>query len=345
MRRYFCSCGNPIFFDSTHCVACGLNLGFDPQRLRMRTIRRISSDLWQDQDGDNYRTCRNGWEFDVCNWLIPQYDEHERCLSCRLNRAIPNLDKPDNKRRWRALEEAKRRLVFSLLSLQLPVISQWDDPRDGLLFDFLEDNPLPGEVAEGFVTTGHRGGVITINVAEADSAQRELIRTSLNEPYRTLLGHFRHESAHYFWPRLFQTPEQLSAFRALFGDETEEYSFALQNYYQSGPWLGWQDRYISAYASSHPFEDWAETWAHYLHIVDTLETAVSWEVIPIAHDNFDLCMSEWLALTVKLNQLNRSMGLPDAYPFVIPAAAREKLRFVADTIRAAGIPSPVQEAL
>jgi hypothetical protein len=89
-----------------------------------------------------------------------------------------------------------------------------------------------------------------------------------------LLGHFRHEVGHYFWDRLVATdPHQLEEFRVLFGDDRQDYGEALKRHYDEGAPANWQDTYISMYATMHPWEDFAETWAHYLHIVDTLETA------------------------------------------------------------------------
>lgn len=276
-----------------------------------------------------YRNCRNHIGYGVCNWLVDKADFHERCIACRLNRTIPNLSDPSNLKRWKALEQAKHRLVYSLLRLGLPVISQWDDPDNGLLFDFLEDTRNDREINEGYMVTGHSSGVITINVLEADDVLRESMRTSMNESYRTLLGHFRHESGHYYWRHLFETnTDALNKFRILFGSESLDYQAALNKYYASGAQSDWWDVFISAYASSHPMEDWAETWAHYLHMTDTLETAVSIGTIEPPGNDFGSMMSAWMALTIKLNQLNRSMGLPDAYPFVIPEKAREKLSFV-----------------
>ena len=274
------------------------------------------------------RLCQNRLDYDVCNWVMPADDMHDRCLACRLNRVIPNLTHLDNMHRWRALEQAKKRLVYTLLALHLPVESQWDK-ADGLLFDFLEDTRSDVELDEGFVTTGHAGGVITINVLEADAVSRESMRAQMNEVYRTLLGHFRHESGHYYWTLLIAPdPVCLNLFRQLFGDETRDYQAALTQYYTQGPLPGWRDQYISAYASVHPMEDWAETWAHYLHMIDTLETAVEQGMIESCEGDFPRMISGWMDLTLALNQLNRSMGLPDAYPFLIPALASRKLAFI-----------------
>jgi hypothetical protein len=47
---------------------------------------------------------------------------------------------------------------------------------------------------------------------------------------------------------------------------------------------------------------------------------------------FDRILQNWLPLTYALNELNRGMGLPDLYPFVLSAPAIEKLRFVHEVL-------------
>ncbi|OYW17694.1 MAG: hypothetical protein B7Z52_06345, partial [Burkholderiales bacterium 12-64-5] len=148
-----------------------------------------------------------------------------------------------------------------------------DDPKSGLAFDIVSTLSNPT------VTTGHLNGVITVNLEEADDTYRQFNRQQLGESSRTLLGHFRHESAHYLWQRhlselAWDDPLRL-AFRERFGDEWLDYAAALSTYYKDGAPADWAQNYISAYASSHPWEDWAETWAHYLQIIDGLETCES----------------------------------------------------------------------
>jgi hypothetical protein len=333
MKQFQCCCGTNVFFDSSICVSCGSQLGYDPVAGEVLALTPHTEDTFTAtiSSGETkiYKCCRNHVGYSVCNWLVEVDDFHERCIACRLNRIIPNLTRPKNLARWKSLEQAKHRLVYTLLALGLPVVSQWDDPDNGLLFDFLEDTQEDMEINEGFNLTGHSSGVITINVLEADDVLRESMRTEMNESYRTLLGHFRHESGHYYWPMLFdENQEAYREFHDLFGSEKTDYQKALSQYYSSGAQTDWWKVYISAYASSHPMEDWAETWAHYLHMTDTLETAVSQQVIEEPGESFDSRLSQWVELAVKLNQLNRSMGLPDAYPFVIPKKAREKLAFI-----------------
>jgi hypothetical protein len=196
----------------------------------------------------------------------------QRLRACQLNRTIPHLETPGNLLRWQRLEAAKHRLVYGLLRFGLPLTSRAEDPQAGLAFDFLADSgPAFRENAQAM--TGHSQGLITINIAEADDAERERHRQDMAEPYRTLLGHFRHEIGHYYWERLVRGGTWLEPFRALFGDERQDYGAGLERHYAAGPRPDWSQRFVSAYAGMHPWEDWAETWAHYLHIVDTLETA------------------------------------------------------------------------
>ena len=175
-------------------------------------------------------------------------------------------------------------------------------------------------------------------------------RTQMHEPYRSLLGHFRHEVGHYFWDVLVRDGGRLEDCRAVFGDDSQDYAAALQNHYQNGPPAGWQENYVSRYASTHPWEDWAETWAHYLHIVDTLEMASAFGITVqprISRDEtlkavIDLdpyetaamtdIIDAWLPLTFAMNSLNRAMGQPDLYPFVISPAVMTKLSFVHDVV-------------
>jgi len=292
-----------------------------------------------------YRRCANGQQHEVCNWMVPVEDSEPFCAACRLNKVVPDLSTPGNLERWYKLELAKRRVIYSLLSLGFPIESDAADNRPSLRFSFLGDAPGAPPVI-----TGHQDGLITVNIAEADDDERERRRVHLREPYRTLLGHLRHEVAHYYWDRLIAHSKWLPRFREIFGDETAAYGATLQAYYQKGPPADWQTRFISAYASAHPWEDWAETGAHYLHIRDTLETAAASGVIlepehphaktraaapktfATANAGFDQRVRDWVPLTCVLNNLNRGMGLPDLYPFVLNEPAIQKLGFVHEVV-------------
>ncbi len=358
MRIFTCSsCGHTTYFHNVQCVRCGHRLGFAPGALALLTLEPAGRDRWRalNQGADQgaapageYRLCANYTEHAACNWLVPAAFEGRHCLACRLNRTIPDLSVHRNRSLWRALQTQKNRLVYGLLRLGLPVQSRQEVPG-GMAFDFLAD-PNPSFREPGSVVTGHAQGVITLDIAEADDAQRERLRQQMSEPYRTILGHFRHESGHYYWDRLVRDSPWLDAFRERFGDEREDYQAALGRHYADGPPLSWQGRFVSAYASSHPWEDWAESWAHYLHMVDTLETA--WELglrlapredhrMPSADVSFDPAAADfrqlidhWLPLTVALNSLNHSMGQGDAYPFVLAPPAVDKLSLVHDIVRA-----------
>jgi hypothetical protein len=307
--------------------------------------------------------CENYVKHNVCNWAVPADDSNTFCQSCRLTRVIPTLNQPEHQAAWFKLEIAKRRLVYTLMYLKLPLQNRVDDPERGLAFEFLADAPLPLQPANPEtdatqtpveapkpVLTGHANGVITINIVEADDAERERRRLQMHEPYRTLLGHFRHEIGHYYWDRLIKNSTHLDSFRNLFGDERTDYGQALQSHYAKGAAADWQQQFVSAYASSHPWEDWAETWAHYLHMVDTLETAAACglslrparkdeptlkkapEPRPEHNGSFDKMIDNWFSLTYVLNNLNRGLGLPDGYPFILSNPVIEKLRFVGDTV-------------
>lgn len=294
-----------------------------------------------------YKRCLNLSTPASCNWLVPVEDPADMCRACRLNRTIPDLTDPalpDNGYLWGRVEMAKRRLVSSLILLGLPVASRMsEDTERGLMFDFLR-SPVNGP----HIMTGHNTGLITLNVDEADDAKREAVRKAMHEPYRTLLGHFRHEVGHYYWDRLVEGTSWMDGFHQLFGDETLDYAAGLQRNYDEGPPADWPLHYVSAYASTHPWEDWAECWAHYLHMRDSIDTALSFglsvdqfdlEFTPFTMDalyqpdhpeaeQFLTFINHWTRLTTMLNEMSRSMGQPDFYPFILPTEAVAKLHFI-----------------
>ena len=324
MRRFFCDCGQELFFDSGRCVRCDAPVGFDPEAMTMRRL------------ADASLLCDNGSRYGVCNWLrAGSTHSTGLCRACNFNRTIPNLQHPENLRRWKALEGAKKRLLYTLITLGLPLVDGHTQPGRGLLFDFVEDGRSNSDYAYPEANTGHRGGVITVNIVEADSVAREIQREALNEPHRTLLGHLRHESGHYAFEGLLDpaaNPEWLASFRSLFGDERADYSAALAAHYATGPPADWPQRCISAYAAAHPAEDWAETWGHFLHMFDVLDTACAHGVLAEAPADFEQRIAAWRQLSTTLNELNRSLGLGDAYPFVLSSLVEEKLSFVASSI-------------
>jgi len=351
VKAFHCDhCGSLVFFENVQCVRCGHALGFVPELKELSALELASEGLWRGlapaAKGRTYRACRNGEQHQVCNWLVDAEDPEAFCVACRLNEMIPELSVWGNPERWRKLEAAKRRMVYTLMRLGLSMDGVPSENRPALRFRFV-GNPAFGPPPQ----TGHNHGAITINIAEADDEERERLRVHLNEPYRTLLGHLRHEIAHYYWWQLISWTPRLSRFRQLFGNEEWDYDTSLHRYYEEGPPADWQRRHISAYASAHPWEDWAETWAHYLHIVDTVETAASFGItlnpthpdakamsanltnVSAPATAFDKVLEQWLPLTCALNSLNRGMGLPDLYPFVLSGPAIEKLQFVHEVVQ------------
>jgi hypothetical protein len=351
MKLFQCqNCGQPLYFENTRCERCGLSLGYLPERETVTALKpdddtRIpGQNVWRAlADTNSYRYCANA-VYGVCNWLIPAALPDAYCAACRHNRLIPDLSTTENLTKWRALELAKHRLFYTLLQLRLPVETQAESPA-GLAFEFLAD-VAPSSSS---VMTGHADGVITINLAEADDSERERRRHQMGELYRTPLGHFRHEIGHYYWDRLIADTPHIQEFRRIFGDERLDYDQALQNYYAHGAPSDWSEHFISAYASAHPWEDFAETWAHYFHMIDTLETAhfaglaVSPKLPQSPGAVFDFhprdtdmehLIEAWLALTFAVNSINRSMGLHDLYPFVLGPQAVAKLQFVQQLTRA-----------
>lgn len=324
MKRMVCQCGQPVFFDNRSCVSCGRTLAFDPAVLDM-----------QSGDDNSMPKCANRGPPVLCNWLPKAGSAGGFCLACAMSKTVPALDNPENHQRWRKLEAAKRRLIYDLLRLELPV----DDTR--LRFDFKEDRRTNPNVSEHHVSTGHASGVITINAAEADEIFRERMRQQMNEPWRTLVGHFRHESGHHYFG-IVVAQEQKPAARALFGDERTDYNASLARYYQDGPPPDWHENFISAYATSHPAEDWAECWAHYLHIRAVLEVASEAGLLRGAGRGS--WYGQFIELVLSLNEIMRALGLPDAYPFVIHAAVARKIEFihraVAGTLSAEGHQTP-----
>ena len=355
MRVFNCDhCGHLVFFDSVQCLHCGSALAFVPDDLTMAAMAPAPQGgpgLWHRRalqggqpDARLYRMCRNHTVHQACNLAVPADDALELCIACRRTRIVPDLSDPANLRRWKQIEAAKRQLFYTLARLGLTPARGHPAPD----FEFLAD--LPGAPP---VMTGHMAGTVTLNIAEADDDERARRRIALGEPYRTLIGHLRHESGHFYWDQLVLGGGHIAAFRSLFGDERADYAAALQAHYLRRNEPGdWAAHHVSAYAAAHPWEDWAETWAHYLHLIDLLETAASYRVgitVPdpatsvrhhmadpfaVPRPAFQDMVRQWVPLTLLLNSLNRSLGQHDAYPFALSAGAMAKLRFVHDLVQA-----------
>jgi hypothetical protein len=341
MKLFACqACGQLLYFENLRCEHCGRALGYLPDLGTMSSLEPKSGGGWMVLAVPEraYKFCDNA-RYGVCNWMLPDEDPGRYCAACRHNHVIPDLSVPGNDALWARMEAAKHRLFYTLLNLHLPLANRIDDPVHGLAFDFLADPPTPHAA---HVMTGHNNGLITLALKEADDVVREQVREAMGEPYRTLLGHFRHESGHYFWDRLVAPdPEILQSFRALFGDERENYVAALKKHYADGAPPDWQENFLSAYASAHPWEDFAESWAHYLHIVDTLETAAGFDLSVVTRRKttritFDphnaasmqQLIDAWLPITFTVNGLNRSMGQSDLYPFLLSPGTIAKLAFI-----------------
>ena len=346
MKLYKCQhCSNLLYFESVACEACGRKAGYLPEHRVVSAVEPDGANWIALADSANrHRFCAN-WEKRACNWMVPVESPTALCRACQHNRTIPDLSDPHRHALWMKLEEAKRRLFYSLMKMTLPLPTPASGDPEPLVFDFLGDH------GSRKVVTGHESGLITISLKEADDAEREKMRTSMHEPYRTLLGHLRHEVGHFYWDRLVRDSSRLEEFRALFGDDRADYQAAMTAYYESGPAPDWQSAFVSGYATMHPWEDFAESWAHYLHIVDTLETArafgvqvdprvdtsgsleASVERDPYTMSSMDEILAAWLPITFAVNSLNRGMGQPDLYPFVISAPAAKKLDFIRSLVQ------------
>jgi hypothetical protein len=333
MKIFKCQCGQRVFFDNTHCLNCGWSLGFDPQSMDIVALIG-TGDVLEARDGSRFKYCENWRLYGNCNWLLPAESKASLCLSCEMNRVIPALGKPHNLELWTRVEEAKRRLVYSLLRYHLP----FDSDGKRLSFRIMEDQRSNPDVLESFIATGHLDGTITVNVAEADDAAREAIREAMLERYRTVLGHLRHEAGHFYFNVLVRGDE-IDNCRVLFGDERQDYAATLERYYANGPAKDWHQNYVSAYASAHPSEDFAETFAHVLHIDDALESAYATGLAQTLRDSGGTWIDAWVDLSITLNEVLRSLGSEDPYPFVLGQAVRKKLEFVSRLVNPPASPS------
>ncbi|MCO5731032.1 putative zinc-binding metallopeptidase [Rhizobium sp. SSA_523] len=351
MRLFECDhCGQTIHFDNRVCVNCGQRLAFVPERLVLHALAEEENGVFNlmARPEVKVRLCANHVQ-DICNWTVPAEGTETFCAACRHNRLVPDASTEEGLSQWRRISQAQRHLFYSLLKWGLPVSTRAEDPEGGLVFDFLVDEVKPdGTVVPAM--TGHEDGLIAIRAAEADDVTREAVRVSMSEPYRTMLGHFRHETGHYIWDKLVRDRDRLDPFRLAFGDERADYAEALQKNYQDGPPANWQEDFISTYAASHPWEDFAECFAHYVHIVDTLETARAFGMAIDPRGHLDLSakvafdpyraqdaqqlVDAWVPFSVALNSIHRSMGVPDLYPFILTPTVVAKLEFIHGVVHA-----------
>jgi len=370
MKTFECSCKEQqiLFFESTKCISCGRDVGLDddfdkvePYDLDIESGQYFKST----QPTIRYQKCDNNADFKVCNGMVnlntfvPSDGKDEMlCFSCRFNKTIPNLSITEHIPLWKKMEDAKRRALYTLKKLSLPLHNLSQESDIGLSFDFITDRNVNDHfvskiIDSDAVFTGHDCGHITINLAEADDVALSQTKQAMGEHYRTLLGHFRHELGHYYFDILITgSLEKHELCKKYFGDDALDYQLSLKKHYDNGAPENWRDAFISEYATMHPCEDWAETWAHYIHIIDTLETAKNFSItgttagssvdteeigdLNLPQDAYffssqtsiNCILDTWKDFSVILNSLNRSMGMNDAYPFVLTEPVCTKLSFI-----------------
>tara|TARA_R110001592_G_scaffold114997_2_gene315200 strand:+ start:1315 stop:2490 length:1176 start_codon:yes stop_codon:yes gene_type:complete len=370
MKTFKCSCKNHqiLFFENSICVACERVVGLDDNFYKVEPYdfdEKSGHYFKAAQPKIHFQKCDNHANYKTCNGMVnlctfvPVEDKNEvLCFSCRFNETIPDLSIAEHIPLWKKMEKAKRRALYTLKALSLPLRNITQDPEGGLSFDFTTDRDVNDHFVSTLkdqkaVFTGHDCGHITINLAEADDVARSHTKHAMGEQYRTLLGHFRHELGHYYFDKLISgSPKKHALCKQYFGDDELSYKDALDKHYKDGAPENWSDSFVSEYATMHPYEDWAETWAHYMHIMDTLETAKNFSItgstignvavtkgvdqLKLPQDAYffssqtsiNSILVTWMEFAVILNSLNRSMGLNDAYPFVLTKPVRTKLSFI-----------------
>ena len=317
MQIFHCpDCGKPLYFDNLRC-RCGLEVAFDPDAQTMVT---------------NAATCANRSRID-CNWVA---EADGLCRSCRMTETVPDLTSDGNLTLWSRAEASKRWMLAGL--------TRWgwfgpDDPGDRPRFRMLSEQTRTGSAS---IIMGHADGEITINVTEASDAELRRRQEDMGELYRTMLGHMRHETAHFLHIRLSEDPAFVEGFRALFGDERADYGEALERHYEA-PRPADED-HVTSYATAHPHEDWAETLAHLMHLTDMLDSgSAAGLALPggpppgtdaYAIEDTDRLVSGAISLSIAVNHVNRAMDLADLYPFVLAPGVRRKLAFAHGHLRA-----------
>jgi hypothetical protein len=332
MQVFRCDhCDEVVEFSAERCSACGTQLGYVSEQGTIRALTPAGAVIFEvaGHDGRWWRCLNAAWG---CNWMLPASAGGVWCRSCRLTRGRPDEFRRDAVEAWSRAEAAKRRLVHQLDVIGLPIEERSDEHPDGLAFDLVH-------LTDETPVTGHLAGVITLDLAEADDRHRDRVRRLLGEPYRTVIGHLRHEMGHYYFDHLVRNADEVDAFRRLFGDERADYRGAMDAHYSSS--LSGFDAlsYISAYAASHPLEDWAETFAHYLHILDATDTAVAHQLgsspVPDLLDvgiesapDFDAVLGAWRSINDGLTAVAESLGVAPLYPFDLTGEVADKLGFV-----------------
>lgn len=353
MRSFGCpQCRVNVSFEALVCEACGAELGYHPPSYRYYVITDGAADV----HGERWAQCANrDW---ACNWLVNPATGRTTCDSMEFIRGRPDSDDTVALEKLADAAHWLRRLIYQLDHLGLPLDS-YQDREGGLAFDMFSSLAL-GEP----VTIGHANGVITIDLAETLDDRRERLRIKLGEPYRTMLGHLRHEVGHYYQSILVEQPggQLLDECRALFGDERISYADEIARHYRFGAPEHWRDSHISEYATMHPWEDFAESFAHYLHITDTMETAGAsgmmlssqrindYDGPPVSprfdygSEHFGAMLQDWHWVSTFFNRINRSMGKADLYPFEINEVVASKLAFVHKVVTSSAKGSVQQSA-
>lgn len=339
MRIFHCDrCGGVVAFSAHRCPSCEAPLGYVDVERDIRVLTPTDDAVSYRIDGHDrldWRCLNAAWG---CNWMLPAGSENSWCRSCQLTRGRPDEGRQEAVEAWMAAEAAKRRLVHQLDTLALPIEIRSSSAPDGLAFDLVH---LPGEGG----ITGHLDGVVTLDLAETDEGHRDDLRRQLGEPFRTVIGHLRHEIGHHYWPRLVGQSDELDRFRRLFGDERVDYAQAVDRHYSGGNTSWDPTRFVTAYAASHPLEDWAETFAHYLHIIDAVDTAVAHDLVPprsagvlvadvIGELELTDILDAWRPINNAVNAIAETLGAPAVYPFEPVGVVVDKLAFVHGQISA-----------
>lgn len=344
MRLFSCShCQSPVYFENLTCLSCQYWLAYEPDDDAMLAFKNVplEPDAGQAKakpEGYAARVCANRSTAACCNWLVAKDQSSVLCQSCQLTSVYPPQNTEAGQQAWKLSEQAKRRWLVTILKMGLAARPKREGKDGGITFHILQ----PG-ADKTTVLTGHADGLITINAAESDPVERVTRRTAMEEPYRTLLGHFRHESGHYYWQVLVGPDAAcLASCRELFGDDRLDYADSLERNYRDGPPANWEKSFISSYAASHPWEDFAETWAHYMHMLDALDLAQSWglqlpnyptaEIDAFAKQapetGFGALLRRWLPLSLFANSLSKTLGHDDAYPFAPSSLVIKKLAWI-----------------
>lgn len=348
MKKFFCNCTAIIFFENNQCVSCGSELGWCPACKTMRTVISDNNGNYHCSEqscGAALTKCYNHAVENVCNHFLLTESvtgaAEAFCDYCRFNETIPDLSVDGNREKWHRIEIAKRRLLYTLDMLNVPYGNSQDGFNTPLSFDFKGDTEKKrllwlnmGKHEQVF--TGHADGKVTINIREADDVEREKARVSFGEAHRTVIGHFRHEMGHYFWDVLIKEKQE-EEFITIFGDHNNpDYGTALELYYENGAVPGWQQNFISAYATMHPWEDFAESFAAYLDMVSVVD--IAFHTIPVnpvdpLSAGFKEIADQYTQLGLLLNEMNRAVGLIDPVPEVYTPAILHKIEFVHDLLR------------